>query len=162
MIGKDRRILASWCRKWFLAAVAQNDRVIAADTLEGRELEMLHLVSSLHYMRTAAISASGDRCVVEELDRVAPDLKDIRDMICHFDEYAIGEGRLQRSVRSRAVSPIWTIMLSGAGDRHSFSFLVDGESGGIREKKLDVVAALKAGEDIVCRVVADSALEGEP
>ena len=53
-----------------------------------------------------------DHPAVAECLRRAPDLKNVRDMVTHFDEYATGTGRLQRSTDGSDGPFGWTPMWS--------------------------------------------------
>jgi len=151
-------LLAQWCHTWLAATVRAGERVRDAPSIGDREVELLQFVTALHNTRLAAVAVLGeeDECIAA-LDRVAPRLKLVRDMISHFDQYAAGTGRKQQAARAAGKQPTWLTTTSGDGDDNVFSFVVDAKEGDeLEELRVPVTDAIKAARDVFI-VVADRA-----
>lgn len=117
--SQDVRVLAGWCHAWFSAAFRQAQRAFDApepgtDGYDGSdETELLMFVTATNNLARAARAVLGrDSDSVREFDAAIPGLKEIRDQIEHFDEYVVGEGRLQKNTGSSG-DIFWQTSVSG-------------------------------------------------
>ena len=82
----------------FLVAADGHARAAKAKGVDG-EVDGMMCIIALQNSVVGAIRTLGQgNHEVQKYKLVAGDLKDVRDMLTHFDEYALGEGKLQEKI----------------------------------------------------------------
>ena len=83
-----------------------------------------------------------------EFDQAAPGVKKLRDALVHFDDYALGKGRMQRSVETSALG--LERQLGGHVDEQEQRFRIETYTMGVNISptlptlRVEVVGAAKA------------------
>lgn len=146
--NENRGDLARWSHQWFVAALFQAQRAIAAfpagDSVDfsQMETELLMFVDALNNARRGAAATLGSKHeAVKEFDLRAPGLKRLRDQLEHHDEYAVGRGRLQRKAEVRPGDQWWTLTVGGRTRWSEKSARRHGVKFGVVSKALDVEGA---------------------
>lgn len=150
---------AIWTHRWWLAAARQAQRILEAPSIGDRETEMLLFIDALRNATRGAERVLGaEHPDYQAFERQVPDVKALRDMLQHFDEYVAGKGWLRAPATDEVESP-WMIMTSGSDDEHSLwiitktkaapddvtSFVVDTQAATRRAAELVLATLLAAG-----------------
>lgn len=102
---EDREKLRHWVDTWLNAARRQVVR-IEAGSYEDMEPDAFLYVQAVYNLRRGAGQLLGKKHpAIQEFDAAWPHLKNLRDMIEHFDEYAKGAGKRQREQTMRYEAP---------------------------------------------------------
>lgn len=113
--------LASWGLGWVSAAKEVADAALASE-VDGQTQGQL-AVLAMHNARTALTELLGaDHVAIVRIDQVAPDLKQCRDMLSHFEDYVVGSGRLQSKSATGERVP-WWVMWGGGNDCQELAFV---------------------------------------
>lgn len=89
----------------FLVAAAAHATAAKEKGLDG-EVDGMMCIIALQNSVVGAIRTLGKgHHAVQKYKLVAGDLKDVRDMLTHFDEYSIGEGKLQEKIEVKVPPP---------------------------------------------------------
>lgn len=149
-----RREWALWAHSWLVTAERQSERARDGDDPDAQGEASL-CVLALHNAATGAqlVLGKGAKAVQEFRQQSA--LKDIRDMLSHFDQYLAGQGNLQWEGPSDVAdykSP-WMVLMAGdptrvvimtrtasKGDQTMFEVELEGT---LREVAALVAAALR-------------------
>lgn len=111
--------LGQWTHRWFAAAYRSASRCeslisdLDDDRVGDLEIELMVYISCLNNFRRGACTAlrGMDELAIELFDKAVPNLKQVRDQLEHFDEYAVGTGRLQTAEESE--DGFWAVGHSG-------------------------------------------------
>ncbi|GAA2040663.1 hypothetical protein GCM10009740_37010 [Terrabacter terrae] len=106
----NRPELRSWTHMWFGAAVRQLERATWTGVGSAAPETFLYVDCMRNAYRGAERLLGSDHPEVVRFMDAVPHVKDLRDMLQHFEEYIDGKGRLQRS---GAVDVEWPIYASG-------------------------------------------------
>lgn len=113
-----RRNWAHWAHDWLVTAERQSDRARDGDDPDAQG-EAALCILALHNAATGARLVLGrGATAVQEFEQQSA-LKDIRDMLSHFDEYLAGQGNLQWEGPEDTAdykSP-WMVMMAGEPTR---------------------------------------------
>jgi hypothetical protein len=111
-----------------MAAVQQHRRVEQHESTLELQLDMMLLVSALRNFERGAIQFLGaDHPAVATFGQQVPDSVPVRDMLEHFDDYVLGNGKLQGLSKG---SGEWLLFFHGDGSDHAMQMIVragDGE-----------------------------------
>ena len=129
---------------WATVVQRQGDRVKAADR-DYVQAEIYQYALALRVLlRCGEVAAElgGDvGAALSAFDAVAPDAKDVRDVLDHFDDYLLGIGRLQR----RRPGAEFGFMYGRSGDGTDANLFVIG---------LDLTLPIDAATDAALQVAA--------
>ncbi len=152
-----KRQAVTWCLHWFTGAVNQAERVGSTGQIGDRETEFLLFVTALrNALRSAGVVLGYRHSAVMRFYESCPELKNLRDLLEHHDEYLRGEGDLQEERRAAKLPPFFTTMVSGSGGSHAFTVLVDTSTepgGSLASYSVDVKRSIAAALDVVRQVV---------
>jgi hypothetical protein len=112
--------------RWRRSVQLQSVRLLGdvTDQPDNREVDFSLFAVALRDLRRAVelvrkvapkAAWSGIDLALNEFDAVVPHTQDLRDVLEHFDDYARGDGKLQRGRPLRPVSPVtsWTEIRPG-------------------------------------------------
>jgi hypothetical protein len=125
-----KKELARWAHMWFCTAELQQSRILSAGTeLRTQDMDMNQFVWALHNAVTGAVRVltRGSK-EAQAFNAAAPEVKTMRDILSHYDEYLEGRGRLQwpesTPAKDRKPQPFkMGIMSQGDGHQHEAVFL---------------------------------------
>lgn len=143
----DERMWAGWMHMWFCAAERQESRLVpdAAGVPDQGEF-FLFVDAMRNVVRAARRILGAAHPAIAAFESAAPDLKTLRDMIEHFDEYVVGEGRLQET--ASGLRAPFLMMSTGDGQSHQIVALTHvGQEQ--RSYVVDSLPSLKAAADLV-------------
>lgn len=153
------RQMLSWGLGWLDAANEATKGALAGE-LEGQTQGQL-AVFALHNARTAvARTLGGEHTAVKAIDAAAPDLKHCRDMLCHFESYIEGKGRLQSKPEQGANAP-WLVMWSGVSGEYATQELVFITHSGEKREQTSYIVNLQTTMRVVARAVMAACEEQE-
>jgi hypothetical protein len=128
MKGGDPRVEAlGWIQTWLIAARRQVER-IEASSYEDMNPDVLLYVQAVYNVRRGAEQLLGpEHPDVRAFDTSWPHLKNLRDMIEHFDEYVQDTGRRQVKNQMRYPAPFTAMYQKALGSDFKYVtiFLAD-------------------------------------
>ncbi len=124
-IPTERNPAVPWFLDWFSASVKQGERTLAEHDLGERWTELLMFVSAVRNARRSAGAVLGENHpLVSGFDAACVDLKNLRDMLEHHEEYIFGQGKLQKPRKEAQLPHRFNLMISGGNGSHALSILV--------------------------------------
>lgn len=169
--------MLTWAANW-LDAAARASRAAEQSGQEGMAHGVLAVIA-LHNASVAIRKQLGSNhpaCV--RVGNTSPDLKDARDMLSHFDEYAFGDGRLQGPAKkqlsgqatdegNRGRQVPWVAMWSGSsGSEGSHAVLTllthTDDSGTARSVVVDIPVTVKVLADALDAAATDAGVATPP
>jgi hypothetical protein len=118
---------ASWVQVWWVAAKRQADRIENA-TFDDMQPDILLFIQALNNLARGARRVLGpEHPDMQRFEKALPGLKDLRDMLEHFDEYVEGEGWRQRRQVMPPGTPFVTFFSRSDRRDHTAIYVADTE-----------------------------------
>jgi hypothetical protein len=103
-----------WIFSWAEAVERQRERIMTAPSLVTAQPDVLLLAAAIGgVLKTAALELGAEHKAIADFEQQIPNGKAMRDIVSHLDEYALGEGRLQRQGKA---GRLVTLMRDGTGE----------------------------------------------
>ena len=103
-----------WIFSWAEAVERQRERIMTAPSLVAAQPDVLLLAAAIGgVLKTAALELGAEHKAIADFEQQIPNGKAMRDIVSHLDEYALGEGRLQRQGKA---GRLVTLMRDGTGE----------------------------------------------
>lgn len=117
-----------WAASW-LQAADQASRAALSQDFDGRAQGVLAVLALDNAVKAVRKGLTGGHKVVQELTKATRDLAAMRDMLAHFEDYQLGEGKLQRAAAAELENQAvqaghepgtvpWWVLWGGASSEH--------------------------------------------